>query len=231
MKKQEHPHSCRGAARGAPSARSALAADGRTARKAARSTFSPTSGRRISFDRHKQLVHEFRHGSHRVAREAKAAILTARTASSSSARHVRDVGYGDEKLIVTNAFRRRAIRRSSACCTTPAPTPAPSARCWNGRASWKFLVDAETAPGCRRTMPVTLSAYDIRRSICATTPRRAAAVGQHLGERLLRPPRMQRPQLRQRDGYIELLARGEFQNELRQPQDRRRVPHGRLRAL
>lgn len=97
--------------------------------------------------------------------EAKAAILhgTDRELVIRLATFARDVGYGDEKLIVTNAFRPACYQEVIGLHDSNANTgPFRRALLWNGRSVTNFWWDAETAPGWPEDYAIDLSAYDIQ---------------------------------------------------------------------
>ena len=97
--------------------------------------------------------------------EAKAAILhgTDRELVIRLATFARDVGYGDEKLIVTNAFRPACYQEVIGLHDSNANTgPFRRALLWNGRSVTNFWGDAETAPGWPEDYAIDLSAYDIQ---------------------------------------------------------------------
>lgn len=97
--------------------------------------------------------------------EAKAAILhgTNRELVIRLATFARDVGYGDEKLIVTNAFRPACYQEVIGLHDSNANTgPFRRALLWNGRSVTNFWWDAETAPGWPEDYAIDLSAYDIQ---------------------------------------------------------------------
>ena len=82
--------------------------------------------------------------------EARAAILhgTNRELVIRLATFARDVGYGDEKLVVTNAFRPAGYQEVIGLHDSNANTgPFRRALLWNGRGVTNFWWDAETAPG------------------------------------------------------------------------------------
>lgn len=97
--------------------------------------------------------------------EAKAAILhgTDRELVIRLATFARDVGYGDEKLIVTNAFRPACYQEVIGLHDSNANTgPFRRALRWNGRSVTDFWWNAETAPGWPEDYALDLSAYDIQ---------------------------------------------------------------------
>lgn len=97
--------------------------------------------------------------------EAKAAILhgTDRELVIRLATFARDVGYGDEKLVVTNAFRPACYQEVIGLHDSNANTgPFRRALLWNGRSVTNFWWDAETAPGWPEDYAIDLSAYDIQ---------------------------------------------------------------------
>ena len=97
--------------------------------------------------------------------EAKAAILrgTDRELVIRLATFARDVGYGDEKLVVTNAFRPACYQEVIGLHDSNANTgPFRRALLWNGRSVTDFWWSAETAPGWPEDYSIDLSSYDIR---------------------------------------------------------------------
>ena len=97
--------------------------------------------------------------------EAKAAILhgTDRELVIRLATFACDVGYGDEKLVVTNAFRPACYQEVIGLHDSNANTgPFRRALLWNGRSVTNFWWDAETAPGWPADYAIDLSAYDIQ---------------------------------------------------------------------
>lgn len=97
--------------------------------------------------------------------EAKAAILrgTDRELVIRLATFARDAGYGDEKLIVTNAFRPACYQEVIGLHDSNANTgPFRRALLWNGRSVTDFWWSAETAPGWPEDYSIDLSSYDIR---------------------------------------------------------------------
>ena len=97
--------------------------------------------------------------------EAKAAILrgTDRELVIRLATFARDAGYGDEKLIVTNAFRPACYQEVIGLHDSNANTgPFRRALRWNGRSVTDFWWNAETAPGWPEDYALDLSAYDIQ---------------------------------------------------------------------
>ena len=96
--------------------------------------------------------------------EAKAAILhgTDRELVIRLATFSRDMGYGDEKLIVTNAFRPACYQEVIGLHDANANTgPFRRALRWNGRSVTDFWWTAETAPGWPEEYAIDLSAYDL----------------------------------------------------------------------
>ena len=96
--------------------------------------------------------------------EAKAAILrgTDRELVIRLATFARDAGYGDEKLIVTNAFRPACYQEVIGLHDANANTgPFRRALRWNGRSVTDFWWTAETAPGWPEAYAIDLSAYDL----------------------------------------------------------------------
>ena len=97
--------------------------------------------------------------------EAKAAILhgTDRELVIRLATFARDAGYGDEKLIVTNAFRPACYQEVIGLHDSNANTgPFRRALLWNGRSVTDFWWSAEAAPGWPEDYSIDLSSYDIR---------------------------------------------------------------------
>lgn len=95
---------------------------------------------------------------------ARSAILrgTDRELIIRLATFARDAGYGDEKLVVTNAFRPASYQEVIGLHDSNANTgPFRRALLWNGRSVTDFWWNAETAVGWPEDYALDLSAYDL----------------------------------------------------------------------
>ena len=167
--KARHPHSCRGAARGALLGAPALAADGEDgAEESSTIDFLSYEEAVTYFDFDTAASNwctNFGMDPTVSLEEAKAAILhgTDRELVIRLATFARDVGYGDEKAHRDECLPPGVLSGGHRPARLNANTgPFRRALLWNGRSVTNFWWDAETAPGWPEDYAIDLSAYDIQ---------------------------------------------------------------------